>query len=82
MLTEGATDDDLRIFDQREVRLLDFERVAPFGYHYDFGDEWRHTVAVEEFLILRAARKHGSRVAGEMARPPVYQPKPKAVPKK
>ena len=70
ILTEYATDDDPRVFDQREVRLLDFEQGAVFSYRYDFGDGWRHTVAVEEFLTLTATHKHGSCVAGERARPP------------
>ncbi|WP_458574664.1 plasmid pRiA4b ORF-3 family protein [Rhizobium sp. PDO1-076] len=70
ILTEDATDDDPRVFDQSEVRLMDFEQGAVFTYHYDFGDGWRHTVAVEEFLTLTATPKHGSCVAGEGARPP------------
>lgn len=70
ILTEDATDDDPRVFDQSEVRLLDFEQGAVFNYHYDFGDGWRHTVAVEEFLTLSVAPKHGTCVAGERARPP------------
>ncbi|WP_246670613.1 plasmid pRiA4b ORF-3 family protein [Agrobacterium sp. ICMP 6402] len=70
ILTEDATDDDPRVFDQSEVRLMDFEQGAVFSYHYDFGDGWRHTVAVEEFLTLTATPKHGSCVAGERARPP------------
>lgn len=32
-LTEDATDDDPRVFDQTEVRLLDFEQGSVFGYH-------------------------------------------------
>lgn len=70
VLTEDATDDDPRIFDQTEVRLLDFERVSVFSYHYDFGDGWRHTVAVEEFLTLASSLKQGSCIAGARARPP------------
>ncbi|MGF6178437.1 plasmid pRiA4b ORF-3 family protein [Ensifer sp. 4252] len=50
--------------------MLDFEQGAVFSYHYDFGDGWRHTVAVEEFLTLAATPKHGTCVAGERARPP------------
>lgn len=69
-LTEDATDDDPRVFDQREVRLLDFEQGSVFSYHYDFGDDWQHTVVVEEFLTLTATPKHGSCVAGARARPP------------
>lgn len=70
VLTEDATDDDPRVFDQSEVRLLDFEQGAIFSYHYDFGDGWRHTVAVEAFLTLSMTPKHGTCVAGERARPP------------
>ncbi|WP_260694317.1 plasmid pRiA4b ORF-3 family protein [Rhizobium leguminosarum] len=36
-LTEDATSDDPRVFDQREVRLLDFEQGAVFSYHYYSG---------------------------------------------
>jgi hypothetical protein len=67
---EDASDDDPRVFDHRDVRLLDFEEGAVFSYHYDFGDGWRHTVAVEKFLTLSANPKHGTCVAGERARPP------------
>lgn len=70
VLTEDATDEDPRVFDQEEVRLLDFEHGSIFSYHYDFGDGWRHTIAVEEFLALAAMPKHGSCVAGERAPPP------------
>ncbi|RDL48911.1 hypothetical protein BLJAPNOD_04258 [Ensifer sp. M14] len=70
ILTEDATDDDPRVFDQSEVRLQDFEQGAVFSYNYDFGDGWWHTVAVEEFLMLSSTPKHGSCVAGERARPP------------
>ncbi len=59
ILTEDATDDDPRVFDQRGVRLLDFEQGAVFSYRYDFGDGWRHTVAIEEFLTLTATPKGG-----------------------
>ncbi|MBB2694807.1 MULTISPECIES: plasmid pRiA4b ORF-3 family protein [Rhizobium] len=70
VLTEDATDDDPRVFDQTEVRLLDFEEGSVFSYNYDFGDGWRHTVAVEEFLTLAPSPKQGSCIAGERARPP------------
>lgn len=70
ILTEDATNDDPRVFDQSEVRLLDFEQGAVFSYHYDFGNNWRHTVVVEEFLTLASTPKNGSCVAGARARPP------------
>lgn len=45
--------------------MLDFEQGAVFRYHYDFGDGWRHTVSVEDFLTLATTPKHGSCIAGE-----------------
>lgn len=54
----------------RDVRLQDFEHGAQFKYHYDFGDNWRHTVMVEEFLSLDVAPKHGACIAGARARLP------------
>lgn len=50
--------------------MLDFEQGAVFSYHYDFGDGWRHTVVVEEFLTLASTPEHGSCIAGARARPP------------
>lgn len=41
MLADSATDNHHRVFDQREVRLLDFEQGAVFSFHYDFGGAWR-----------------------------------------
>lgn len=38
ILAEDAADDDPRVFDQTEVRLLDFEQGSIFNYHYDFGE--------------------------------------------
>ena len=70
LLTEDATDDEPRVFDQTEVRLRDFEQGSVFSYHYDFGDGWRHTVVVEEFLTFASTPKHGSCIAGVRARPP------------
>jgi hypothetical protein len=70
ILTEDSSAEDPRVFDQREVRLLDFEQGAVFSYHYDFGDGWRHSVAVEEFLTLDTTPKQGSCIGGGRARPP------------
>ena len=70
LLEEDAVEDDPRVFDYREVRLLDFERGAVFNYLYDFGDCWRHSVVIEEPLALDANPKHGSCIEGAGARPP------------
>jgi hypothetical protein len=71
-IDEGDFLDGPRLFDEREVRLLDFDRgeVVPFIYLYDFGDCWRHTVEIEQLLVLDVAPKVGACVAGARARPP------------
>jgi hypothetical protein len=70
ILTEDAIDGDPRVFDFREVRLLDFEQGSVFKYLYDFGDNWRHSVVLEKFVALEATPKHGICVEGARARPP------------
>jgi hypothetical protein len=72
LLEEGAFEDSPRAFDEREVRLLDFDRGfnAAFGYLYDFGDCWRHTLEIEQLLALDVVPKVGACVAGARARPP------------
>lgn len=70
LLTEDATEEDPRVFEFREVRLCDFERGAVFSYVYDFGDNWRHSVAIEEFIALDTVPKHGICIEGARARPP------------
>jgi hypothetical protein len=71
-LDEDDFPDSPRLFDEREVRLRDFDRgeVAPFRYLYDFGDCWRHTVEIEQLLTLDIAPKVAACVAGARARPP------------
>jgi hypothetical protein len=72
LLEEGAFKDSPRAFDEREVRLLDFDRGfnVAFGYLYDFGDCWRHTIEIEQLLALDVIPKVGACVAGARARPP------------
>ena len=72
LLEEEGFPDSPRAFDEREVRLLDFERarITPFDYLYDFGDCWRHTIEIQKLLALDAIPKRGSCVAGARARPP------------
>lgn len=69
VLTEDATADDPRVFDFREVRLLDFEQGAAFNYIYDFGDDWHHSVVIEQFVAVDAPR-YATCVDGARARPP------------
>ncbi|MCA2431010.1 plasmid pRiA4b ORF-3 family protein [Rhizobium leguminosarum] len=70
LLTEGAFEDEPRVFDYRSVRLRDFQLGSSFRYVYDFGDSWRHTIMVENFLLLDRTPKHGNCTGGERARPP------------
>ncbi|HEU4735600.1 MAG TPA: plasmid pRiA4b ORF-3 family protein, partial [Solirubrobacterales bacterium] len=71
LLEEGAFEGDPRTFDEREVRLRDFDGPGTrFVYIYDFGDDWHHTVEIEALLALNVAPKQGSCVAGARARPP------------
>ena len=61
--------DGPRVFDEREVRLLDFGRggAVSFSYLYDFGDCWRHTVEIEQFLALDTAPTASTCVSGARA---------------
>ena len=71
LLEEGAFEGDPRTFDEREVRLRDFEEPGTaFVYIYDFGDDWHHTVKIEKLLALDAAPKQASCIDGARARPP------------
>lgn len=69
---DWATAIDSRTFDEREVRLLDFDREPnlTFTYVYDFGDGWQHTVEIEKLLVLDASPRHATCVDGARARPP------------
>lgn len=68
---EFADDDSQRLLDHNEVRLKDFDRGAKrFLYVYDFGDEWRHSVAFEKWLFLTPSPRAATCIAGGGARPP------------
>lgn len=61
-----------RSFDEKEVRLIDFERQSGLSmvYLYDFGDHWEHIVTIEKFLAHDTEPKTASCVDGARARPP------------
>ncbi|CAM3027189.1 plasmid pRiA4b ORF-3 family protein [Komagataeibacter xylinus] len=68
---EGSAIGDPQVFDERQVRLRDFRNAgSAFTYVYDFGDDWRHTVEIEELLFLESAPQHATCVDGARARPP------------
>jgi hypothetical protein len=66
------TEDDARVFDEMEVRLRDFTREPgpTFRYVYDMGDNWVHTVCLEQSLEVEPAPKVARCVEGARARPP------------
>jgi hypothetical protein len=69
-LMEDSRKDDPQVFESRGVRLRDFRRGSRFTYLYDFGDDWSHTIEIEEFLALDPKPKQGSCIDGARARPP------------
>jgi hypothetical protein len=61
LLTEGGAEGDPQAFDERLVRLRYFEGPGTvFGYIYDFGDNWRHTVEIEECLAIDVTPKQAN----------------------
>lgn len=59
------------VIDERKIRLGDILTVGlSFDYQYDFGDNWHHTVHVEEVLPLDQPNGAGYVAAGERACPP------------
>ncbi|WP_241694305.1 plasmid pRiA4b ORF-3 family protein [Komagataeibacter melomenusus] len=68
---EGSAIGDPQVFDARQVRLRDFRNAGTtFTYVYDFGDDWHHTVEIEDLLFLESAPLHATCVDGARARPP------------
>jgi len=65
-------EDSPRLFDEREVKLQDFsrEQSVRFTYLYDFGDNWRHSVKIEELLALDIEPRLATCIDGARARPP------------
>jgi len=70
LLMEDAFKDDPQVFESRGVRLRDFQRGSRFTYLYDFGDDWSHSVEIEQFLALDPTPKQGLCIDGARARPP------------
>lgn len=71
-MVDWSGDDDPRVFDERTVRLLDFNREPglTFTYLYDFGDDRHHTLTIEGPLFLAGRPRHAICLDGARARPP------------
>ncbi|MDI7776602.1 plasmid pRiA4b ORF-3 family protein [Asticcacaulis sp. EMRT-3] len=70
-LMRDTFEDECRVFDYHEVRLSDFARPgSSFTYVYDFGDNWQHTVVIEDFLTVDPPPKKATCISGARARPP------------
>ncbi len=69
---EGAFEDSPRLYEEQDVRLLDFERTPGtiLTYVYDLGDDWRHALELERYHALDEAPKLASCTGGAGARPP------------
>ena len=69
---EDGYPDSPRLFDESEVRLLDFGRDpgTAFTYFYDFGDDWHHHVEIERHVALDPVPKMATCTGGARARPP------------
>jgi hypothetical protein len=71
VLEDAAFADDPRVFEEGEVRLRDFSRAGTtFAYNYDFGDDWRHRVELEEWLSLDVSPRKATCAGGARAHPP------------
>ncbi len=69
---DGAFEDSPRVFDEGEIRLLDFGRGpgTTFTYVYDFGDDWHHIVEIEQLFTFAVIPRFGGCIEGARARPP------------
>jgi len=64
-----AVDD---VADERRLTLNGVLKsgVARFGYTYDFGDNWEHTVVIEKALPAEAEKTYPACIAGKRNCPP------------
>ncbi|MCU0359627.1 MAG: plasmid pRiA4b ORF-3 family protein [Bacteroidia bacterium] len=61
-----------KLIDSIAVDLSDLylEKGSSFSYEYDFGDSWRHTITIEDFVPSVKGQKLPLCLAGERACPP------------
>ena len=59
-------------YDSRSVRLSEVvkEGHTRFRYDYDFGDDWKHVIAIERTLLAEESVRYPRCVKGELACPP------------
>jgi hypothetical protein len=62
--------EDSGLLDEREYRLFDVISGGGFGYRYDFGDNWEHTLEIEEANPPAAKVRHPLCLDGARACPP------------
>jgi len=57
--------------DSRDQPLAELEgKVKAFGYNYDFGDDWHHTIEIEAWFKMEEGVKYPRCTAGARACPP------------
>jgi hypothetical protein len=64
--------DDPELLDERKARIRDLGLPVggEFDYRYDFGDDWRHVITLEELASAEAQRSDPICLAGERHAPP------------
>ena len=71
MLEGGSIEGGPHTLDVHAFQLLGFlNGETILTYVYDFGDNWRHTLEIEEFLTFDKMPRQASCTAGARARPP------------
>ena len=63
---------DFDLVDEAEASLreLDLKEDDHFGYEYDFGDSWEHSLRLEKMLLVEKKARLPSCIGGDRACPP------------
>jgi len=64
--------DVLETLNEEKLKLSQIvaQGIKKFGYEYDMGDSWRHTVVIEKTVPVEAGVKYPRCISGERACPP------------
>ncbi len=64
--------DWVRIYDARSIKLgkLVKDGIERFTYTYDFGDDWRHTITIEDVAAADPAQEYPRFIDGARRAPP------------